>query len=100
MSKFIAILCVIALLAVPSVSAKGKGKGNKKCRSVAEVIKKRDKNGDAVLTLEEFVGKPKKEERVAKRTKRFPKIDANNNKTVNAEELTSWRKNRKARKNK
>ncbi|SVD27275.1 uncharacterized protein METZ01_LOCUS380129, partial [marine metagenome] len=51
-----------------------------------ELFKARDRNGDGMLTLEEFIGKAEKGNAPA-RTKRFKKIDSNGDGKLQLDEL-------------
>jgi len=57
-----------------------------KRRSQAQFFKNRDRNGDGVITLEEYIGNPK-DRNVPALTKRFNKIDSNGDGKLQLDEL-------------
>jgi len=57
-----------------------------KLRSQDQFFKKRDRNGDGVITLEEYIGNPKGRN-VPALTKRFKKIDSNGDGRLQLDEL-------------
>jgi len=57
-----------------------------KRRSQDQFFKKRDRNGDGVITLEEYIGNPKGRN-VPALTKRFKKIDSNGDGKLQLAEL-------------
>ena len=71
----------------PEDMLKGKAPGlNSNARTPDELFKARDRNGDGMLTLEEFIGKAEKGNAPA-RTKRFKKIDSNGDGKLQLDEL-------------
>jgi hypothetical protein len=57
-----------------------------KRRSQEQFFKKRDRNGDGVITLEEYIGDPK-DRNVSALTKRFKQFDSNGDGKLSLEEL-------------
>ena len=57
-----------------------------KRRSQEQFFKNRDRNGDGVITLEEYIGNPK-DRNVPALTKRFKKIDSNGDGKLQLDEL-------------
>ena len=57
-----------------------------KRRSQDQFFKNRDRNGDGVITLEEYIGNPKRRN-VAALTRRFKKIDSNGDGKLRLDEL-------------
>ncbi|MBX6311414.1 MAG: EF-hand domain-containing protein [Isosphaeraceae bacterium] len=73
----------------PALAGPGKGKGQKK--DPEAVFKKKDKNGDGYLTLQEFSGK----KGGTKAETRFKKLDKDNDGKVSLVELKSGGKKKK-----
>ena len=57
-----------------------------KRRSQGQFFKNRDRNGDGLITLEEFIGNPKGRN-VPALTKRFKKLDSNDDGKLQLDEL-------------